>query len=422
MYRKRIADQILEFKLKCMGAVLIQGPKWCGKTTTGEQVSKSILRLDDEVAENGDVSLAYIDIYALLKGNTPRLIDEWQVEPRIFDAVRREVDERQQCGQFILTGSSVPHDDSKIIHSGAGRFAWLKMGTMTLFESGESSGEISLKGLFEKPEEISGNSSMDLENLAFIICRGGWPQSIGRQDNVALSLVSEYYEAVVNSDINRADGIKKNPDRVRRVMRSLSRNQGSKSSLVLIKNDVIANETTYISEDTIAEYISALKDIFTIEDVPAWNPNIRSKTAIRSENTRYFTDPSIAIAAMGIGPEELRADLNTMGLIFETLCMRDLRIYSDAIGGSLQYYRDRYGLECDAIIHLKNGNYALVEVKLGGSRLIEEGADNLNKLESLILKNKMREPSFKMILAGIAKRAYKRSDGVYVVPVSCLKP
>ncbi len=422
MYRKRIADQILEFKLNCMGAVLIQGPKWCGKTTTGEQVSKSILRLDDEVAENGDISLAYIDIYALLKGNTPRLIDEWQVEPRIFDAVRREVDERQQCGQFILTGSSVPHDDSKIIHSGAGRFAWLKMGTMTLFESGESSGEVSLKGLFDKPEEISGNSSMDLENLAFIICRGGWPQSIGRQDNVALSLVSEYYEAVVNSDINRADGIKKNSDRVRRVMRSLSRNQGSKSSLVLIKNDVIANETTNISEDTIAQYISALKDIFTIEDVSAWNPNIRSKTAIRAENTRYFTDPSIAIAAMGIGPDELRADLNTMGLIFETLCMRDLRIYSDAIGGSLQYYRDRYGLECDAIIHLKNGNYALVEIKLGGCRLIEEGADNLNKLESLILKNKMKGPSFKMILVGIAKRAYKRSDGVYVVPVSCLKP
>lgn len=422
MYRKRIADQILEFKLDCMGAVMIQGPKWCGKTTTAKQVSKSILNMDDELSENGDLSLAYIDIKQLLKGKTPRLIDEWQVEPKIFDAVRRQVDERELCGQFILTGSSVPHDGSKIIHSGAGRFAWLKMGTMTLFESDESSGEVSLESLFNKPDEITGSSNMDLENLAFIICRGGWPASIGRADKTALALVDEYYEAVVNSDINRADGVKKNQDRVRRVMRSLSRNQGSRSSISLIRNDITANETSTISDDTVALYLSALKGIFTIEDVSAWNPNIRSKTAIRCEDTRYFTDPSIAIAALGIGPKELLSDLETMGLMFETLCMRDLRIYSYAIGGSLQYYRDRYGLECNSIIHLKNGNYALVEIKLGGAKLIEEGAANLNKLESLIIGNNMRAPSFKMILVGIAKRAYKRNDGIYVVPISCLKP
>ncbi len=416
-YKARTVDKILASKLETAGAVLIQGPKWCGKTTTAEQQARSILYMAD--MEN--LQMAQINVKGLLKGANPRLIDEWQVAPQLWDAARYDIDHRHQQGLFIFTGSSVPADRSKIIHSGTGRFSQLNMRTMSLFESGDSNGEISLGNLFESEEDIYAQTDTDINRIAFLSCRGGWPSSINMSEHNSLTQAYDYLDAVISSDISRVDGIRRDASRVSRIMRSLARNQGGQITNRAITEDIKGNETTTISDDTIASYINALKEIFVVEDAPAWNPNLRSRTAIRTSDTRYFVDPSIATAALGIGPQALLKDLNTFGLIFETLCIRDLRVYASAINGNVLHYRDKSGLECDAVVILRDGRYGLVEIKLGGENAIEHGAKTLNELCKKIDTDKMLTPSFAMVLVGVGKYAYRRPDGVLVVPITTLR-
>lgn len=419
-YRKRIADDILARKLEGKGAVLIEGPKWCGKTTTAEQIAASILYMDDPEKKEQNISMSELNPKRLLKGETPRLIDEWQLAPKLWDAIRFEVDHRRELGQFLLTGSAVPVDTKEITHSGTGRFTWLTMRPMSLYESGDSTGDVSLKDLFEN-NTVDGESDMTIDRLAFLACRGGWPQAIDMRDDLALDQARDYYDAVVRSDINRADNIQKNAEKVRRLMRSYARNQGSQVPNTVLARDVSANDEESMSQETVATYLNALRKIFVVEDMPAWNPNLRSKTAIRSSDTRYYVDPSIAVAALGIGPNDLINDLNKFGFIFETLCVRDLRVFADVLDGQVYHYRDKDGQECDAVIHLRNGQYGLIEIKLGGDKLIEEGAQSLKKMESKIDTDKMKAPSFLMVLTGVGGYAYRRKDGVCVVPIGCLK-
>lgn len=421
-YRRRLADKLLEEKLDAMGAVLIEGPKACGKTTTAEQQAKSILYMDDPEQMKQNLQLAETNIRRLLQGDTPRLIDEWQIAPQLWDAVRFEIDHRKDDGLFMLTGSAVPADDSKIHHTGAGRFAWLTMRPMSLWESGESSGDVSLGELFSHSEKVDGANALNMEEVVFAICRGGWPKSLNKKTpKAALRQAAEYFEAITRSDISRVDGVDRDEQRVKRLMRSYSRLQGAMAGIPTIVADMKTNEPEGMSDETVASYIKALKKIFVIEDMPAWNPNLRSKTAIRTSDTRYFVDPSIAIASLGLGPNDLLNDLETMGLFFETLCVRDLRIYADANDGNVFHYRDKNGLECDAVVHLRNGNYGLVEIKLGGDTRIEEGATNLNSLAKIIDTTKMKKPSFKMVLTAVGQYAYMRTDGVMVIPIGCLK-
>lgn len=420
-YKARIADEILEKRLQGKGAVLVEGPKWCGKTTTAEQVAGSILYMADPEKEEQNLSMAEINPKRLLQGEIPRLIDEWQIAPKLWDAVRFEVDHRDAFGQFILTGSAVPASYEHIHHTGTGRFSWLLMRPMSLFESLESTGEVSLKKLFETPEQIDGENALDLDRLAFLVCRGGWPRATDLEGEIALEQAFDYYEAVVRSDISRADGVSRNPERVKRLMRSYARNQGAQVSNALLCEDIAVNEAETFDSDTVYSYINALKKIFVIEEMEAWNPNLRSKTAIRTSNTRYFVDPSIAAAALGLGPQDLIEDLNTFGLLFETMCIRDLRIFADVLNGNVYHFRDKTGLECDAVIHLRDGTYGLVEIKLGGDKLIAEGAENLKKLANKIDTTKMKDPAFLLVLIGVGDYAYRRQDGVYVVPIGCLK-
>ncbi len=422
MYRPRLADNILAHKLKGKGAVLIQGPKWCGKTTTAEQMAKSILYMSKPEDVKANLVAADIQPSTLLEGKTPRLIDEWQIAPKLWDAVRFEVDHRNKQGQFILTGSAVPPDNDEIFHTGTGRFAWIKMRPMTLFESGESTGEISLKELFKQPKQILAQNKLDdLSRLAFLICRGGWPGALDMEDDIALEQAFDYFDAIVNSDISRVDNVQRDSERAKRLMKSYARHQGSQTTNTVIRDDILVNDAETLNEDTVYAYTNALRKIFVIEDMPAWNPNLRSKTAIRTSDTRYFIDPSIATASLGLGPEDLIKDLNTMGLFFETLCVRDLRVYAESLDGQVYHYRDKSGLECDTVIHLRNGSFGLIEIKLGGDTLIEEGAQNLKKFSAKIDTKKMKEPSFLMVLTGTGKFAYRREDGVYVVPVGCLR-
>ena len=420
-YRKRIADEILKRKLEGKGVVLIEGPKWCGKTTTAEQVASSILYMDNPENKEQNINMSEVNPKRLLKGETPRLIDEWQIAPKLWDAIRFEVDHHDELGQFILTGSAVPTNTKDVTHSGTGRFTWLMMRPMTLFESNDSTGEVSLKELFDGNLDVDGYSNIDIERLAFLVCRGGWPKAIDMRDEIALDQAFDYIEAVIHSDINRADNIQKNPDKVRRLMRSYARNQGTQIANTELAKDIQGNEETSINEETIATYIDALKKIFVIEDMLAWNPNLRSKTAIRSSDTRYYIDPSIAAAALGIGPNDLINDLKTFGFLFETLCVRDLRVFSDSLNGEVYHYRDKNGQECDAVIHLRNGKYGLIEIKLGGEKLIEEAVETLKSMKSKIDINKMNAPSFLMVITGIGDYAYQRPDGVLVVPIGCLK-
>ncbi len=420
-YKKRIVDTILEKKLKGKGAVLIQGPKWCGKTTTAEQISNSILYMAKPEDKSQNLILADINPTILLEGNTPRLIDEWQIAPKLWDAIRFEIDHRGEEGQFILTGSAVPANMEEVTHTGTGRFAWLLMRPMSLYESGESNGSVSLEKLFDEPNNISGISKLELGDIAYLCCRGGWPRSTFMEEEIALEQAYDYYDAIVQSDISRVDNINRNPERVKKLMRTYSRNLGSQASNETLKSDMITNDSVSLDTDTVLSYINALKKIFVIEEAPAWNPNLRSKTAIRTSDTRYFVDPSIAVAALGIGPKDLIKDLNTFGLIFETLCIRDLRIYAESINGSVYHYRDASDLECDAVIHLRNGSYGLIEIKLGGDSLINVGAENLKRMHSKIDTTKMNNPSFLMVLTATGKYAYRRDDNVYVVPIGCLK-
>lgn len=421
-YRPRIADRMLSRRLMGVGAVLIQGPKWCGKTTTAEQQAKSVVYMDDPEYMEQNVELASLSPKKLLAGATPRLIDEWQLAPQLWDAARFEVDHRDEEGQFIFTGSAVPADTDKIHHSGTGRFAWLTMRTMSLYESGESTGEVSLNDLFSNPNtDVFGTNNLNIDSIAWLICRGGWPRATTINKEVALDMAYRYYEAVVNNDISRVDNVKRDAERTKRILRSIARNQCAQISVSTICADIENNDTVSANRLTIASYIDALKKIFVLEDSLAWNPNLRSKTAIRSSETRYFSDPSIGVAALGVGPNDLINDLSTMGLFFESMCIRDLRVYADAMEGSIYHYRDSNGLECDAVLHLRNGSYGLIEIKLGGEKNIEEGAKNLKLLASRIDTTKMKAPSFLMILTGTTKYAIRREDGVYVVPIGCLK-
>lgn len=407
--------------LQRIGAVLVQGPKWCGKTTTAEQQAASIVYLDDPSKQKMYRQTAELNIGALLHGETPRLMDEWQLFPQLWDAVRFEVDHRKAEGQFILTGSAVPPPTNEINHTGTGRFARLTMRTMTLLESGDSTGTVSLRWLFENHEEQpAGEAKIDIDRLAFLICRGGWPNSIDKADDDALALAYDYYDAVVESDISRVDGVRRNAEMARRLTRSLARHQGAQVALEVIRKDMAMNDEVSLGESSFAQYMNVLKSIFVVDDMPAWNPNLRSKTAIRTTDTRYFNDSSIAAAALGVSPTDLVRDLNTMGLMYEAMAVRDLRVYADALHGRVYHYRDKSGLECDAVIHLRNGSYGLVEIKLGGDSLIEDGAKTLKALAEKIDTGKMKEPSFLMVLTGVGDYPLRRRDGVYVVPIGCL--
>lgn len=425
-YKTRIADQLLKDKLEAMGAVVIEGAKWCGKTTTAEQAAKSVVYLADTDTFRQNMEVIDLHPRALLTGEPPMLIDEWQEAPKLWDAIRFEVDHRGADGQFILTGSAAPSKEKlkTIHHSGTGRFSWLKMRPMSLFESGESEGTVSFTELFDGKTDFAVKSPHHtLENIAFLMCRGGWPGELRKKsDAAALLVATEYYEAVTHTDISKIDDIHRDAARVKRLMRSFARHQGTQASLATLAADISANEAEKLSENTIMEYLGALKKIFVVEDSLAWNPNLRSKTAVRSSDTHYFVDPSIAVAALELGTGDLIGDLETMGLIFETMAIRDLRCYADALSGCVYHYRDKNGLECDAVMHLRGGHYGLIEVKLGGETRIEEGAQTLKRLAGKIDTTKMKEPSFLMVLTAVGQFAYTRKDGVIVVPIGCLKP
>lgn len=420
-YKPRIADTILQRKLVGKGAVVIEGPKWCGKTTTAEKVAQSTLYMADPENEKQNLMLADINPKLLLQGDAPRLIDEWQVAPKLWDAVRYEVDHRDEEGQFILTGSAVPPNNEEIKHTGTGRFSWLLMRPMSLFESGEAEGSVSLTDLFSGKQDIMGINHLDIHRLAFLVCRGGWPRASFLKDEIALDQAYDYYDAIVHADISRVDGVKRDAERVKRLMRSYARNQGAQISNEALKADMEQNDVSSLDANTVMSYINALKKIFVIEEMPAWNPNLRSKTSVRSADTRYFIDQSIAVAALGVGPNDLLNDLSTFGLLFETMCVRDLRVFADALHGCVYHYRDKTGLECDAVIHLRNGAYGLIEIKLGGDVAIEHGAETLKKLRNKIDTDKMKAPAFLMVLTGTSQYAFQRKDGVYVVPIGCLR-
>ena len=423
-YKRRIKDSLLEKKLQAKGAVLIEGPKWCGKTTTAEEIAASKIMLAKPDIKEHFKSLLEIDTEAALAGEAPMLIDEWQTVPKLWDAVRYTVDHRHAMGQFILTGSAVPDKEAEKEreHSGTGRFAWLTMRPMTLFESGESNGSVSLGELFSAPEKILEKNNLKLSDIAFLICRGGWPIAVGLPEEAALEQAFDYYDAVTKEDVTKVDGVKRASERVQRLMRAYARHQGTQASVATLKEDLKNNDTTTLDEDTITSYLDALRKIFVVEDMPAWNPNLRSKTAIRTTDTRYFVDPSIATAALGLGPTDLMNDLNTMGFFFEAMCVRDLRVFAEALNGKVYHYRDKTGLECDAVVHLRNGQYGLIEIKLGGETLIKEGAETLTQLSDQIDTTRMKSPAFKMILTATGEYAYRRpEDGIYVVPIGCLK-
>lgn len=434
-YKNRVADRLLAEKLEAFGAVLIEGPKYCGKTTLASQQAGSILSMADTDTLGQNLALARTNISRLLAGETPRLIDEWQIAPQFWDAVRNEVDKRNEDGQFMLTGSAVPPkpkkeesgniiEEENIHHTGTGRISRLRLRTMSLWESEDSTGDVSLEELFINPDTVDGVSNIDLDRLAYLTCRGGWPKAVlKKSEKAALAQAFDYYDSVVSNDIKRVDDIDRDEELTKRIMRSYARNQGTQATVGTILADIKSNGDERMSDSTVYSYIKALKEIFVIEDSIAWNPNLRSKTAIRTSDTRYFIDPSIATAALGMGPKDLINDMATFGFIFETLAIRDLRVYADALDGKVYHYRDKNNLECDAVIHLRNGSYGLVEVKIGGAELIKEGAESLKTLSSKIDSTRMKTPSFMMVLTGIGKFAYKRpEDGVLVVPIGCLRP
>ena len=434
-YKNRVADRLLAEKLEAFGAVLIEGPKYCGKTTLATQQARSILSMADTDTLGQNLALARTNISRLLAGETPRLIDEWQIAPQFWDAVRNEVDKRNEDGQFMLTGSAVPPkpkkdesgniiEEENIHHTGTGRISRLRLRTMSLWESEDSTGDVSLEELFINPDTVDGVSNIDLDRLAYLTCRGGWPKAVlKKSEKAALAQAFDYYDSVVSNDIKRVDDIDRDEELTKRIMRSYARNQGTQATVGTILADIKSNGDERMSDSTVYSYIKALKEIFVIEDSIAWNPNLRSKTAIRTSDTRYFIDPSIATAALGMGPKDLINDMATFGFIFETLAIRDLRVYADALDGKVYHYRDKNNLECDAVIHLRNGSYGLVEVKIGGTEPIREGAESLKTLSSKIDSTRMKTPSFMMVLTGIGKFAYKRpEDGVLVVPIGCLRP
>ena len=433
-YRQRLVDKTLQQALRRSGAVLVEGPKWCGKTTTAEQAAESIRYLDEPGKLESNQLLAKINPAELLVGSPPLLLDEWQLAPELWDAIRFTVDRRATPGQFILTGSAVPTNLEKLHHTGTGRFARIRMRPMSLYESGESSGTVSLAKLFqnsafgsvEAPSDANttarflASSALTIEDLCQAITRGGWPQATFLSPADATATARDYFQAVVNQDISRVDEVNRDEARTRRLMRSYARLQGSQAAIATIQADMHAHEAQTMSPDTINNYLEALRRIFVIEDLPAWSPKLRSKTAIRTSDTRYFTDPSIAAAALEATGKDLAGDPQTLGFLFETLAVRDLRAYAEALGGTVYHYRDKSGLECDTVAHLDDGRYSLIEIKLGGEDAIESGAATLTKLAGLIDTSKMRAPSFLAVLIGVGEFAYQRADGVYVIPIGTL--
>lgn len=420
-YKPRITDKILERKVLGKGAVLIEGPKWCGKTTTAKQLAKSVLDLGDASVFNYSSQMIEMSPKTLLEGATPRLIDEWQALPPIWDSIRNEVDKRGEPSQFILTGSSVLPDATETIHSGTGRFAHIMMRPMSLYESGESTGSISLRNLFEGEIPDIQKNDLEIDDIAYLTCRGGWPWATLIPKEVALDQAFDYVDSITNRDIQRVDNVNRNPERAKLLLRSYARNISQQVSYATIRKDMLSNDASTLDEDTIADYIKALKKLFVIEDLAAWNPNIRSKAAIRTGDTRHFVDPSIGTAVLGLGPKDLINDLDSFGLFFEDMAVRDLRVYAEALDGTLYHYRDSNGLECDTVLHRRNGSYALMEVKLGGEERINEGAASMIELANNINTDKMRLPAFMAVIVGVGQYAYQRKDGVFVIPIGCLK-
>ncbi len=418
-YKPRYADKLLVDKLEATGAVLIQGPKWCGKTTTALQVANSVIFLQDPKVGEQALLAAEVNPSLVLEGKIPRLIDEWQLAPQLWDAIRHEVDMRNSFGQFIMTGSTTPVESMAKRHTGTGRISKLLMYPMTLSESNDSSNQISLNKLFQGETKVEGRSLKSIEDVSFLICRGGWPKSIDLSEKVALQQPLNYVDSIIDSNLPLYDGVQRNPERVKSLLRSYARFTGSDAKITEIHKDIVANNTT-ISYETTANYIDALKQLFVIDALPAWKPNLRSNTAIRSSDVHHYVDPSIGCAALGASPADLLNDLKTMGFLFESLCVRDLRVYAQLLDGTLYHYRDKNNLECDIIIHLRNGAYGLVEVKIGGSQ-IDTAAKHLKALSAKINTSKMQEPSFLMVLTA-GQYAYTRNDGVHVVPLACLSP
>ena len=421
-YKQRVADLLLERKLAGKGAVLVVGPKWCGKTTTAKKQSKSLLDLSKKLILDQSLQMMDINPESLLVGDTPRLIDEWQQIPALWDVVRTEVDERNEFGQFVLTGSAVLPKAEETLHSGTGRIGRLKMRPMSLFESGESTGEVSLADLFNKADIPVIQHGKSLEEMAFLTCRGGWPQATFLQGDIALDQAEDYVESLLNVDMHRVDKVQRSSERMRYIMRSYARHQGAQCPISMIREDLLGSDGQSISDDTITSYLGVLNSLYVIEDMPAWNPNLRSKAAIRTSATRYYIDPSIATAALGIAPKDLINDLRTFGFMFETMAVRDIRVYADALKAKVYHFRDSNGLECDTVIHRRDGSYGLVEIKLGGPNNIEQAVTNLQNLANSIDTEKMAAPSFMMVLTAVGPYAYRRKDGVYVVPLACLKP
>ena len=423
-YRKRVVDGVLDLKLSSSAAVLVEGPKWCGKTTTCIQVAKSSIFMDEPTKREQNIELAAISPAKILSGEYPRLIDEWQIAPQLWDAIRYKADRESIIGGYMITGSAVPVDIDELKHSGTGRFSWLKMRPMSLWESGESSGSVRLSELF-RGRQITAEDALphELEDMAEIICRGGWPQSLMMKGLARFETAKNILQAIVERDISRVDGTERNPERALKLMRSYARIQGTSATAKIIKADLATNEMTDVDDDTVYSYLNALRKIFVIEGSHAWCPNLRTRDSIRTSDTRYFVDPSIAAVALGAGPGELINDLKTFGFLFETLAVRDLRVYAESLGGEVRHYHDKTGLECDAVIHLPNGSYALFEVKTGGKHLIEEGAKTLTNLAKLISSKNLCAPAFRMVLTAVGDYAYTRKeDGIIVCPISALRP
>lgn len=419
-YLERIIDSEIKEKLSITGAIQIKGPKWCGKTTSAKQLAKSVLEMQNPDLQDNYIELANTKPSLLLEGDKPRLIDEWQIAPKLWNAVRYSVDQTGLTNQYILTGSATPTDDSSL-HSGAGRFAIVNMKPMSLYESKDSNGKISLLDLKNGKRNIDGiTTDLDYEKIAFVLCRGGWPNAINLDETRALQIAKNYLDVLCNSDISKVDGIKRNPQLARTILRSYARQVSTINSDSAMYKDIKANYSD-ISESTIINYLKVLKRLYIIEEIDAWHPNIRSKTSIRTAPKKSFVDPSLAVAALGCSKKELMLDINTFGLLFENLVNRDLSIYASKIGGTISHYRDRYGLECDNIIHFEDGSYALVEIKLSGSR-IKEGESHLLELKKLIDESDdiKIKPNLLMIITG-TDMAYVTENDILVVPIGCLK-
>lgn len=423
-YKKRIADVILEEKLESFGAVLITGPKGCGKTTTAKQKAASIIEFQDEDKREDYLSVANAQPSRLLEGKNPRLFDEWQDAPKIWGAIRKSVDDRQETGLYILTGSTSQTVTTP--HSGTLRISTMKMHPMSLYESGESNGTVSLKMLFDNPEQFKGcKSDLDIDGIIYAICRGGWPSVLKiKSEKARLNVAKDFFEQTVNVDISNVDKTKRNPLWASTILKSYARNICSLADAKTIYKDVSA--ATEISESTFYDYVAALEKLFVIDDIDAWCPSIRSKTAIRASKKKNLIDPSIAVAAMGLTPKYFDTDFKTLGFLFESLCFRDLKAYSSILDGRMSYYRDRYGLEADAVLHLGDGRYAIMEIKLG-SHEIDDGAKHLLQIEALIKKYNedekqvpLRLPDLKIVVTG-TEFGYRRDDGVFVLPIACLR-